>query len=134
MVMKLRGADIEDTIQVLVGASTVGVPLAFTEEAWNVGETLPIFNMALVVLLSVGFCLLYAYSGIYERNVYDKKRIFLARALLVYGISMVMVAVVLLAINRLPVLDEPWVALHRVVLITFPACMGAVIVDGFDKE
>jgi hypothetical protein len=32
------------------------------------------------------------------------------------------------------VLDSPLVALKRVIVIAMPASMGAIIVDGFDKE
>lgn len=132
--MRLQGADIHDTIQVLIGASAVAVPIAFTEEAWNMSEDLPVVNLLLIVLLSLGFCALYAFSGIYQSNVRDKVHVFVKRSMLDYGISIVVVFVVLLAINRLPLIDEPMLGLRRIIVVAFPACMGAVIVDGIDKE
>ena len=45
-----------------------------------------------------------------------------------------MVALVLLSLNKFPVMLDPVIALKRLIIITMPASMGAIIVDGFDKE
>jgi hypothetical protein len=34
----------------------------------------------------------------------------------------------------MPILEEPLIALKRIIILSFPASMGGVIVDGFDKE
>jgi hypothetical protein len=42
--------------------------------------------------------------------------------------------VVLFALNKMPIFDHPIVAMKRIILVSFPASLGGVIVDGFDKE
>ena len=54
--------------------------------------------------------------------------------MIAYILTIMVVALVLLCIDKLPVLDSPLVALKRVIVIAMPASMGAIIVDGFDKE
>lgn len=34
-----------DILQIIVGASILAVPIAFTEETWNLGEKLPLVNV-----------------------------------------------------------------------------------------
>jgi uncharacterized membrane protein len=46
----------------------------------------------------------------------------------------VVVALVLFCLNKLPLLDQPWLAIKRIIVITMPASMGAIVVDSFDKE
>ena len=48
--------------------------------------------------------------------------------------AFLVVALILFAINRLPILDDTILAIKRVIIISMPASMGAIIVDGFDKE
>ena len=44
------------------------------------------------------------------------------------------VFVILVALNRMPLFSEPVIALKRVIILSFPASMGGVIVDSLDKE
>jgi hypothetical protein len=44
------------------------------------------------------------------------------------------VGIVLLALDKLPLWDDPILAFKRMILIAMPASMGAIIVDSFDKE
>ena len=45
-----------------------------------------------------------------------------------------MVGLVLFALNKLPLVDDPILALKRIIVVTMPASMGAIVVDSFDKE
>jgi len=44
------------------------------------------------------------------------------------------VGLVLFALNKLPIIDNPILAFKRIIVITMPASMGAIVVDSFDKE
>lgn len=124
----------EDIMQVVVGASALSVPVAFSEEAWNLGRTLPLQNLIFLITLSLLFINLYSFHSIFQRDVRHRIGAFLTRTLLDYGITLLVVFVVLLALNRLPLFGEPQVAIKRVLILAFPASMGAVVVDSFDKE
>ncbi len=131
--MKLR-INTEDIIQIAIGAFALAVPISFTEEAWKMSVTLPFYNLLLVFLLSVTFLGIYAYYSVFQKQVSKRYDIFILRIFIAYFISALVVALVLLALNKLPVIEEPIIALKRLILITMPASMGAIVVDSFNKE
>ncbi|NOI18690.1 DUF2391 domain-containing protein, partial [Vibrio coralliilyticus] len=45
----------EDASQIFVGAFALAVPISFSEEAWRLGETLPLQNLFMLFLLSLVF-------------------------------------------------------------------------------
>lgn len=124
----------EDIGQLVIGASTLAVPISFSEEAWSSAVGLPLPNLLLVILLSIGFLALFAYQSLFQARIRNRAAIFIFRIAFAYLLTTVVVAVVLLAIDKLPLLSDPVVAVKRIILITMPASMGAIIVDSFDKE
>ena len=131
--MKLR-INTEDIIQIAIGSFALAVPISFTEEAWKMSVTLPFYNLLLVFLLSVTFLGIYAYYSVFQGQVSKRYDIFVLRIFIAYFISAMVVALVLLSLNKLPIIDEPIIALKRLILITMPASMGAIVVDSFNKE
>ncbi|WP_137224910.1 MULTISPECIES: DUF2391 family protein [Shewanella] len=124
----------EDIGQIAVGAFAMSVPIAFSEEAWRLSASLPTVNLVLVVLLSLAFITLFAYQSVFQANIVKRKQAFLLRVIAAYILTLLVVGVVLLALNKLPLWDDPILALKRIILIAMPASMGAIIVDSFDKE
>ncbi|GIU00055.1 hypothetical protein TSL6_05610 [Sulfurovum sp. TSL6] len=131
--MRLR-INTEDIIQIAIGAFALAVPISFTEEAWKMSITLPFYNLLLVFVLSVTFLGIYAYYSVFQKQVSKRYDIFILRIFIAYFISALVVALVLLALNKLPIIDEPIIALKRLILIAMPASMGAIVVDSFNKE
>ena len=131
---KISSVNFEDIIQVIVGASALSVPVAFSEESWNLGRTLPFSNIIFLVILSVLFINLYSFQSIFQGQIAHRIYEYLLRTIIDYGITLCVVFIVLLALNHLPIFSEPIVAIKRILIISFPASMGAVVVDSFDKE
>lgn len=131
--MKLR-IKTEDIIQIAIGAFALAVPISFSEEAWKMSVTLPFYNLFLVFALSVTFLGIYAYYSVFQGQVSKRYDIFILRIFIAYIISAMVVALVLLALDKLPMIVEPIIALKRLVLITMPASMGAIVVDSINKE
>lgn len=129
-----KSFNLEDAGQIFVGAFALAVPISFSEEAWQLGESLPTANLALLFLLSCLFLSIYAFESVYQRNINGRVMEFISRIVIAYILTIMVVALVLLCIDKLPMLDSPLVALKRVIVIAMPASMGAIIVDGFDKE
>ncbi|KAB0285566.1 MULTISPECIES: DUF2391 family protein [Vibrio] len=129
-----KSFNLEDAGQIFVGAFALAVPISFSEEAWQLGESLPTANLALLFLLSCLFLSIYAFESVYQRNINGRVMEFISRIVIAYILTIMVVALVLLCIDKLPALDSPLVALKRVIVIAMPASMGAIIVDGFDKE
>jgi uncharacterized membrane protein len=126
--------NLEDASQVAIGAFALAVPVSFSEEAWKLGETLPLVNLLLVFVLSAVFLGFYAYQSVFQSDIKYRVPVFLLRIVIAYLIAALVVSLVLLALDKFPLLDEPVVALKRLMVITMPASMGAIIVDSFDKE
>ena len=79
---------------------------------------------------SPGSALMVGFLGDIKRRVAG----FIARLFLAYFIAGFVVAILLVALGKFPLLSDPIIALKRLVVITMPASMGAIIVDGFDTE
>ncbi len=126
--------NLEDASQVTIGAFALAVPVSFSEEAWKLGETLPIINLFLVFVLSVVFLSFFAYESVFQANIKYRISVFLIRIVIAYLIAALVVSLVLIALNKFPLLTEPVIALKRLIVITMPASMGAIIADSFDKE
>ena len=124
----------EDIGQIAVGAFALSVPIAFSEEAWRLSASLPTLNLVLVVVLSLAFITLFAYQSVFQANIDRRRRAFILRVIAAYILTLLVVSVVLLALNKLPLITDPILAFKRIILIAMPASMGAIIVDSFDKE
>ncbi|MGP8306162.1 DUF2391 family protein [Vibrio sp. YIC-376] len=129
-----RHFNLEDASQVLVGAFALAVPISFSEEAWRLGESLPMTNLIMLLSLSVIFLSFFAYQSVFQSRIRHRVSIFIFRVIIAYSIAAIVVALVLLCLDKLPLLTEPLVAIKRVIVITMPASMGAIVVDSFDKE
>ncbi|UTJ07706.1 DUF2391 family protein [Arcobacter roscoffensis] len=126
--------DMKDIGQISIGSFAFAVPISFSEEAWRISESLPFTNLTLVFLLSVSFLALFAYESVFQGQVVHRIFVFIIRIIIAYIISAFVVALVLISIDKLPLLTEPIIAIKRLIVITMPASMGAIIVDSFDKE
>ena len=124
----------EDASQIAIGAFALAVPISFSEEAWKLGESLPIFNLILLFLLSIFFLAFFAYESVFQGNIRFRTMVFILRVIIAYLIAGLVVALILLALNKFPILSEPTIAIKRLIVIVMPASMGAIIVDSFDKE
>ncbi len=126
--------NIEDASQIFVGAFALAVPISFSEEAWKLGETLEPSNLALLFTLSITFLGLYTYESVFQKNIQSRHWVFVFRIIIAYLMTTFVVALVLLCLDKLPLLSEPLVAFKRIIVISMPASMGAIVVDSFDKE
>ena len=49
----LRKLDLEDLGQIVIGSTMLSVPIALTEESWNLSESLPMLNLVIIILISL---------------------------------------------------------------------------------
>ena len=124
----------EDLSQIVIGAFALAVPVSFSEEAWKIGESLPVANLFVIFCLSVGFLGFYAYQSVFQTNIKNRYAVFFFRIAIAYFVAGIVVALVLLSLDKLPIATDPFIAIRRVIVITMPASMGAIVVDSFDKE
>jgi uncharacterized membrane protein len=126
--------NLEDASQVAIGAFVLAVPISFSEEAWRLGETLPLANLLLVFALSILFLGIFAYESVFQGHIKHRIPAFLWRIAIAYAITAIVVGLVLFSLDKFPLLTDTLVAFKRLIVIAMPASMGAIIVDSFDKE
>ena len=120
----------KDLAEIVVGACTLALPLAVTEEVWNLGEELHILNVLAIVVVSYAVIAAFVRYHFYGGRIEERRREYVKRVLSVYGVTLVISALCLLAIDKLPLLSDPMVALKRTVLTSLPASFVATVVDG----
>lgn len=126
--------NLEDVSQVFIGAFALAIPVSFSEEAWRLGEVLPLANLTLLFSLSLFFLGFFTYGSVFQCNIRHRVPVFIFRIAIAYLIAAIVVALILVSLDKFPLLVHPDIALKRLVVITMPASMGAIIVDGLDKE
>ena len=61
--------NLEDASQIAIGAFALAVHVSFSEEAWKLGETLPLINLLLVFVLSVVILGFFVYGSAFQANI-----------------------------------------------------------------
>jgi uncharacterized membrane protein len=87
--------NLEDASQITIGAFALAVPISFSEEAWRLGESLPITNLLLIFILSVGFLSFYAYQSVFQGKIKYRISVFVLRIFIAYLIAGLVVSFVL---------------------------------------
>lgn len=119
----------QDACEIIVGAATLAIPVAFTEEVWNLSSQLPWANVIGVLLVSITTVALFVYFIYYKGRLRKQFRKFLMRTFAGYAMTLVVVAVILLLFKKCPWQSDPATAIRRVILVGFPACYSATVVD-----
>ena len=120
----------KDLTEIVVGACTLALPLAVTEEVWDLSRELHVLNVLAIVAVSYAVIAYFVRSHFYGGDLTGRHGEYIKRVLSVYGVTLLVCALCLLAIGKLPILVEPTVALKRVVLTSLPASFLATVVDG----
>lgn len=118
-----------DLMQVIVGAAILAVPVAFTEETWNLGESLPMKNTLLLSVLSLLFIAGFVYFNFYRYNFKEHVFEFLKRVICIYFFSLMIVGLILTIIQKCPWGQDNLLALRRIMIVAFPASMSAAVSD-----
>lgn len=123
---ELRSTDIAE---IAVGGLIMAMPMAVTEELWDLSEELDIVRIVVIAAFSVAFIALVIWSLIYKDVDPEDRQDFLRRVFAAYGIALFISAAMLLAIDRLPLFDDPILALKRTVLVAVPVSFGGTTAD-----
>lgn len=122
---------LRDLAEIIVGGLVLAFPVAVTEEVWNLSVEL---SFGRAILISCGSLLIIAgfVQTSYKHSLTASSQKELAtRVLTVYGVTMLIAAAVLFAVDRLPLFTETMVAIKRTIIVAFPASFAATVVDSF---
>lgn len=117
-----------DIMQLIVGATLLSIPIAFTQEVWELSVTLPWVNVGAIVGISILFVALFVYYNFYRHHFSDHRGEFIKRVVLVYCISLLISFLILFLIDSAP-FNDVGVILKRMILVSFPASMSAAVAD-----
>ncbi|MBU2539919.1 DUF2391 family protein [Patescibacteria group bacterium] len=114
-------------LQAIIGTTLLAIPIGFTEETWRLGETLPTYNILLILALSLLFIFLFAYRN-FSKNIpnfywFD----LLKRVFILYITSFIIVTLILTIIQRAPWTTDWLLAFNRTVIVAFPSSLSAAI-------
>ena len=118
-----------DAMQVIVGASLLSIPVAFTEETWVLGAELPLVNVLALSALSILFIGLFVFYNFYRFNFKGHALEFVKRIAGTYILSIAVVALLLTIINKCPWTTDHVTAIKRILIVAFPASMSAAVSD-----
>jgi len=69
--------NLEDISQTAIGGFALAVPILFSEEAWKLGESLPIINLLFLFTLSLIFLSFFTYQGVFQGKIKNRISVFL---------------------------------------------------------
>ncbi len=118
-----------DVMQMMVGASILAIPVGFTEETWTLGTTLPFRNVLALAFVSLLFISAFVYFNFYRFHLKGYHWEFIKRVVGIYGVALMVVAVLLTIIDKCPWGIDNLVAMKRVIIVAFPASMSAAVSD-----
>ncbi len=118
-----------DLMQIIVGASILAVPVALTEETWNLGTHLPLANVLALSAISLLFIALFVYFNFYRFAFKGHVFHYGKRVFAIYAFSVLVVAVLLTIIQKCPWGVDNLIALKRILIVAFPASMSAAVSD-----
>lgn len=118
-----------DFIEIAVGSCVMGFPVAATEEIWNLSESMSFVRIGLILLGSLFFLGLFTYSMYYHGGFEGSQGGFVSRVLTSYVNTLIICALILMVLDKFPLMAQPAVAVKRIILVGFPASFSATVVD-----
>ena len=120
---------IHDILEIIVGASILAVPIAFTEEVWNMGDELPWLNTLILCGLSMVFIGSFVYYSNYRIHLKMFRKEYLFRVLSIFFLSILVVGMLLTIVNKCPWVTDFDLAMKRTLIGAFPASLSATVTD-----
>lgn len=118
-----------DIMQVIIGSALLAIPVSLTEEAWNLGETLPISNVLMIATISIVLISVFVYFNFYKVTLKGYVFDFIKRIIGTYLISLLVVALILTLIDKCPWGIDNLLAIKRIIIVAFPAAMSGTLSD-----
>lgn len=118
-----------DIMQVVIGSALLAIPVSLTEEAWNLGSSLPDTNVFLIASLSLIMISVFVYFNFYKKSLKGYVTDFIKRVLGTYLISLLVVAAILTLIQKCPWGVDNLLAIKRIIIVAFPAAMSGTLSD-----
>ena len=120
---------LKDVVEISIGAIILALPISVTEEVWQLGSELAPWRTAIISVASILLVAFFGFYKFYHGSLQGKATEFITRVFTVYFIANLVALIGLLIIDKLPLVEDPMVAINRIILVAFPASFSATIVD-----
>lgn len=118
-----------DILQIFVGAFLLAAPLCFTEEIWSLSVSLKRSNVYALGLVSLITAVLFIYFNFYRFKLKGHIINFIKRVFATYFITIFSIVLILVLIDKFPIIETPIIAVKRVIIIGFPSVFTAMLSD-----
>ncbi len=120
---------LRDIMQIVVGSALLAIPVAFTEEVWDLGSKLPLNNVLYLSIMSLTMISLFVYFNFYRFHIKNNVFNYIKRVLATYFLSLIVCATILTIIQQCPWETNYLLAIKRTVIVAFPASLMATVAD-----
>ncbi len=124
---------LNDVAEIILGAVLIGFPVAVTEEVWTISEELALGRVLYICLGSIAILAWFVFFIFYHGKLKGSVGQFIMRVLLAYLITLFAVGSMLFAVDQLPFLTDPTVAIKRMIIVALPASFAATVIDSIHK-
>ena len=118
-----------DLAEIAIGCCVMAGPFTVTEEVWNLSAEISLTRAIVIAFCSILVIALIIWSLIYHEVRPDDRRHFRRRVFVAYSMALLISALMLLVIDRLPLFEDPILALKRTILIALPVSFGGTALD-----
>jgi uncharacterized membrane protein len=119
----------KDILQIMVGATILAIPVGLTEETWILAQELKIKSVIFLGAISLLFIALFVYFNFYRFNIKGYVTQYIKRVIATYGLSLLVVGLLLTIIEKCPWGIDNILAIKRIIITAFPASMAATLSD-----
>lgn len=119
-----------DLMQMAVGAAVFALPVAITGEVWELGHTLPMKKVYILLALPLILSGIFNFFQYYENGAWrGNLGEFFKRTISAYIIAHLVAAGFLYLLDQAPWASEPLVAFKQLVIVGFAATLSATVSD-----
>ncbi len=125
--------DIHDLFQVIIGATILAVPIGLTQETWDLGSSLPLLNIFVLMAITLFFISIFTYFHYHRYHIKENPSHHISRMIkrvfITYIFSFAVVSILLTVIQVTPWTTDSLLAFKRAAIVTLPSALGATISD-----
>lgn len=122
-----------DVAEIVIGSLVLAFPVAVTEEVWNLSSEISLGRTIFICVVSLICVSVFVQTAYRHEFSFESQKDLAARVFSVYVLTLMTAAAVLFAIGKLPLVTETLVAIKRTIIVAFPACFAATVVDSMGE-
>jgi len=124
-----HNADLHDLAQMVVGAGALALPIAMSEDTWDIAAGLPLANLVAIVCAAVVLVAGFVYTSYFRGRFREHWPRFLWRVVTTYGLTLIVASGSLALVGQAHWFVDPFLALKQTLVVALPASFAATIVD-----